>query len=167
MTQRPQEALSVCYTHSRLLLRLKESCYRCRVHADEENQLMTLDASGKPVPLARLAPARVRTVSSNSPSMPSQKHRSSTSANKSTAASPKPGSTSKASKDRPAPIDIPPGVLVHMEDSTLGVLCRPAAVHSDSHDLDQLLASIQKHQKEAGNYHTVQSMKKHWSIQLV
>ncbi|KAL3134959.1 Pharynx and intestine in excess protein 1 [Trebouxia sp. C0010 RCD-2024] len=77
--------------------------------SDEAHQLMTLDASGKPVPLARLAPARVRNGSSSSPSMPSQKHRSSTSANKSTAASAKPGSTSKACKDRPAPIAIPSG----------------------------------------------------------
>ena len=81
---------------------------RGHVHADED-QLMTLDASGKAVPVARSVPARLKASSSTSPSMPSQKHRSSTSGNRSTAASPKPGPTSKASKDRPAAIAIPSG----------------------------------------------------------
>ena len=78
-------------------------------HADDEDQLMTLDASGKAVPVARSVPARPKAGSSNSPSMPSQKHRSSTSGNRSTAASPKPGSTSKASKDKPASVALPSG----------------------------------------------------------
>ena len=80
------------------------------VLVDEEDQLMTLDAFGKPVPVARSVPARVKTSSSNSPSMPSQKHRHSTSGNKSTAASPKPGTNGKAAKDRPAPVVIPSGM---------------------------------------------------------
>ena len=78
-------------------------------HADEEEQLMSLDASGKPVPAAKTGHAKGKSGSSNSPSVPSQKHQSGASGNKSTAASQKAG-LSNTPRDRPAPIQIPSGI---------------------------------------------------------
>ncbi|KAA6418788.1 MAG: helicase SWR1 [Trebouxia sp. A1-2] len=83
---------------------------------DEEDQLMSLDASGKPVVVARPAsakagsslPSRIKTSSSTSHSMPGSKPKGSASGNRSTAGSQRPGSA-KPSKGRLAPLSIPTG----------------------------------------------------------
>ena len=85
----------------------------CSLTADEEDQLMSLDAAGKPVAVAKPAsakaaanaPSKIKTSSSTSQSLPSQKQKGSASGNKSTAASQRP-SSGKAVKDRPPPITI-------------------------------------------------------------
>lgn len=86
------------------------------MHADEDEQLMSLDASGRPVPVPKPEPAKNKPSSSNSPSVPSQKNKSTASGNKSTAASQKAGS-SKAAEHRPSPIDIPSGITRSLDHS--------------------------------------------------
>ncbi|KAL0045751.1 hypothetical protein WJX82_003498 [Trebouxia sp. C0006] len=83
---------------------------------DEEDQLMSLDASGKPVVAARPAsakpgssvPSKIKTSSSTSHSLPGSKPKGSASGNRSTAGSQRPGSA-KPSKGRLAPLSIPSG----------------------------------------------------------
>ncbi|KAL0041297.1 hypothetical protein WJX77_011458 [Trebouxia sp. C0004] len=83
---------------------------------DEEDQLMSLDASGKPVVVARPAsakpgssmPSKIKTSSSASQSVPGSKPKGSASGNRSTAGSQRPGSA-KPLKGRLAPLSIPSG----------------------------------------------------------
>lgn len=92
------------------------SSQKHHITADEEDQLMSLDASGKPVVVARPAsakagsslPSRIKTSSSTSHSMPGSKPKGSASGNRSTAGSQRPGSA-KPSKGRLAPLSIPTG----------------------------------------------------------
>ena len=77
---------------------------------------MSLDASGKPVVVARPAsakpgssmPSKIKTSSSTSHSVPGSKPKGSASGNRSTAASQRPGSA-KPSRGRLAPLSIPSG----------------------------------------------------------
>jgi len=77
---------------------------------------MSLDASGKPVVVARPAsakpgssvPPKIKTSSSTSHSVPGSKQKGSAAGNRSTAGSQRPGSA-KPSKGRLAPLNIPSG----------------------------------------------------------
>ena len=98
--------------------------------ADEEDQLMSLDASGKPVVVARPAsakpgssmPSKIKTSSSTSHSVPGSKPKGSASGNRSTAGSQRPGSA-KPSKGRLAPLSIPSGLKQHKACWFVLVVC--------------------------------------------
>ncbi len=90
---------------------------------------MSLDASGKPVVLAKpakaaaSAPSKLKASSSTSQSLPSQKQKGTASGNKSTAASQKPA-LAKGAKARLTPLTIPTGI------AWFGSMCMQTVVES-------------------------------------
>lgn len=99
---------------------------------------MSLDASGKPVVVARpnsakaasSTPSKIKTSSSTSHSLPGNKQKSNAFANRSTAGSQRPGSA-KASRARLTPLNIPSGMRQH-KSSSAGVLSRKCLLSSMS-----------------------------------